>query len=44
VEYLQAFPIAIIDEDYDGKNAASRGMRQRAEAIERGKAFASSPD
>jgi arginine decarboxylase len=35
VEYLQAFPVAIIDEDYDGKNAAGRGMRRLAEAIEK---------
>jgi arginine decarboxylase len=33
--YLPAFPIAIIDEDYDGKNAAGRGMRQLAQAIEK---------
>src|SRR5258708_5437031 len=32
---LQAFPIAIIDEDYEGKQAAGRGMRQLAEAIEK---------
>ena len=35
MEYLQAFPVAIIDEDYDGKNAAGRGMRRLAEAIEK---------
>jgi arginine decarboxylase len=35
VEFLQAFPIAIIDEDYDGKSAAGRGMRQLAAAIEK---------
>ena len=32
---VQAFPIAIIDEDYEGKNAAGRGMRQLAAAIEK---------
>ncbi len=35
MEFLQAFPIAIIDEDYEGKNAAGRGMRQLAAAIEK---------
>jgi arginine decarboxylase len=35
VENRQAFPIAIIDEDFDGKNAAGRGMRQLAAEIER---------
>jgi arginine decarboxylase len=35
MEFLQAFPIAIIDEDYDGKHAAGRGMRQLAAAIEK---------
>ena len=35
MQYLQAFPIAIIDEDYEGKGAAGRGMRQLAEAIEK---------
>ena len=30
---VQAFPIAIIDEDYEGKNAAGRGMQQLAAAI-----------
>jgi arginine decarboxylase len=34
MEFLQGFPIAIIDEDYDGKRAAGRGMRQLAVAIE----------
>jgi arginine decarboxylase len=34
MEFQQAFPIAIIDEDYEGKHAAGRGMRQLAEAIE----------
>lgn len=32
---IQAFPIAIIDEDYEGKNAAGRGMQQLAAAIEK---------
>ena len=31
----QAFPIAIIDEDYQGASAAGRGMRQLAEEIEK---------
>jgi arginine decarboxylase len=35
MEFRHAFPIAIIDEDYEGKQAAGRGMRQLAEAIER---------
>src|SRR6516165_12662796 len=35
MEFLQAFPIAIIDEDYEGKHAAGRGMRQLADAIEK---------
>src|SRR3954452_898881 len=34
VEFYRAFPIAIIDEDFGGKNAAGRGMRDLAEAIE----------
>ena len=34
MEFLKAFPVAIIDEDYEGKQAAGRGMRQLAEAIE----------
>lgn len=34
MKFLQEFPIAIIDEDFDGKNAAGRGMRQLAEVIE----------
>jgi arginine decarboxylase len=33
--FLQAFPIAIIDEDYEGKQASGIGMRQLAEAIEK---------
>ncbi|TIM39443.1 Orn/Lys/Arg decarboxylase N-terminal domain-containing protein [Mesorhizobium sp.] len=32
---VQAFPIAIIDEDYEGKSAAGRGMQQLAAAIEK---------
>ena len=36
MEFLKAFPVAIIDEDYEGKQAAGRGMRQLAEAIESG--------
>ena len=35
MEFYKAFPIAIIDEDYEGKHAAGRGMRQLAEAIEK---------
>src|SRR5580765_3197512 len=35
MEFVQAFPVAIIDEDYDGKHAAGRGMRQLAAAIEK---------
>jgi len=35
MEFLHAFPVAIIDEDYEGKSAAGRGMRQLAEAIEK---------
>jgi arginine decarboxylase len=35
MELLQAFPIAIIDEDYEGKHAAGRGMRLLAAAIEK---------
>ena len=34
MEFLKAFPIAIIDEDYEGKHAAGIGMRQLAKAIE----------
>ena len=41
MQFLQAFPIAIIDEDYESKQASGIGMRQLAEAIEKG-AFASS--
>jgi arginine decarboxylase len=33
-QFLQAFPIVIIDEDYEGKHAAGRGMQQLAAAIE----------
>ena len=32
--FTQAFPVAIIDEDYEGRQAAGRGMRQLAKAIE----------
>jgi arginine decarboxylase len=35
MQFLQAFPIAIIDEDYESKSAAGRGMRQLAAAIEK---------
>jgi len=35
MDFLQAFPVAIIDEDYDGQRAAGRGMRQLAAAIEK---------
>jgi arginine decarboxylase len=35
MEFVKAFPIAIIDEDYAGKNAAGRGMQQLAAAIEK---------
>jgi len=35
MKFAQAFPIAIIDEDFDGKTAAGRGMRQLAAAIEK---------
>ncbi|MGE5128775.1 MAG: Orn/Lys/Arg decarboxylase N-terminal domain-containing protein [Sphingomonadaceae bacterium] len=35
MEFVQAFPIAIIDEDYEGKRAAGRGMRMLASAIEK---------
>ena len=35
MEFRQAFPIAIIDEDFEGKHAAGLGMRQLAAAIEK---------
>src|SRR5690242_18526218 len=35
MDFLQAFPIAIIDEDFDAKTAAGRGMRQLAGVIEK---------
>ena len=35
MDFFKAFPIAIIDEDYEGKRSAGRGMRQLAEAIEK---------
>ncbi len=34
MEFLEQFPIAIIDEDFDSPRAAGRGMRQLAQAIE----------
>ena len=33
MEFRQAFPIATVDEDIEGKSAAGRSMRQRVEAI-----------
>jgi len=35
MDFFKAFPVAIIDEDYEGKHAAGIGMRQLAEAIEK---------
>jgi arginine decarboxylase len=35
MDFLKAFPIAIIDEDYEGKHAAGIGMRQLATALEK---------
>jgi hypothetical protein len=35
MQFFKAFPIAIIDEDFEGKNAAGRGMRDLAAAIEK---------
>jgi arginine decarboxylase len=35
MEFVKAFPVAIIDEDFAATSAAGRGMRQLAEAIER---------
>ena len=35
MDFLQPFPVAIIDEDYEGKSAAGRGMRMLAAAIEK---------
>jgi arginine decarboxylase len=35
MEFVQSFPIAIIDEDRDGKSATGFGMRQLAAAIEK---------
>jgi hypothetical protein len=32
---IKAFPIAIIDEDYEGRHSAGRGMQQLAAAIEK---------
>src|SRR4051812_43487848 len=34
MEFHKAFPVAIIDEDFDRKTAAGRGMRDLAAAIE----------
>ena len=34
MEFYQAFPIAVIDEDFEAANAAGRGMRELAKAIE----------
>jgi arginine decarboxylase len=34
-QFLSAFPIAIIDEDFEGRHAAGRGMQQLAAAIEK---------
>jgi arginine decarboxylase len=34
MEFLEAFPIAIIDDEFGAEHAAARGMRQLAEAIE----------
>src|SRR4029453_6932708 len=35
MDFLKAFPVAIIDEEYESKSAAGVGMRQLAEAIEK---------
>ena len=35
MEFYKAFPIAVIDEDFESKNAAGRGMRNLVEAIEK---------
>ncbi|MEK1903293.1 MAG: Orn/Lys/Arg decarboxylase N-terminal domain-containing protein, partial [Rhizobium sp.] len=35
MDFQTAFPIAVIDEDFEGKSAAGRGMRNLAAAIER---------
>ncbi len=35
MDFQTAFPIAVIDEDFEGKSAAGRGMRDLAAAIER---------
>jgi arginine decarboxylase len=35
MDFYKAFPVAIIDEDYEGKSAAGIGMRQLASAIEK---------
>ena len=43
MEFLQAFPVAIIDEDYEGKRAAGRGMRTSWPLRSKRKVFGSSP-
>jgi arginine decarboxylase len=35
MDFFKAFPVAIIDEDYESNHAAGRGMRQLAAAIEK---------
>src|SRR4051812_1925744 len=35
MDFLKAFPVAIIDEDFESKSAAGRGMRSLAQAIEK---------
>jgi arginine decarboxylase len=35
MDFTNAFPIAVIDEDYEAKTAAGRGMRQLTAAIEK---------
>src|SRR5580765_2165314 len=35
MDFLHAFPVAIIDEDFEAKTAAGRGMRQLSQAIEK---------
>ena len=35
MQFRHAFPIAIIDEDFEGKHAAGLGMRQLADSIEK---------
>ena len=43
MQSVQAFPIAIIDEDYEGKNAAGRGMQPACCRDRERRASASSP-